>query len=939
MYGELGEDNLFGGEGDDILIGDVGYALRRYSNVTPISMTRGSSDNQTVWHKDIVLEEHGNITMTTRISQKVNVSSQGLNAEAIAAASLLFVATAYDIQGKKANSSTEWPTDLFTYHLEKAFDDYLSGGAGNDILIGQRGNDKLSTGKFGSTHMGKQRICSILDIMANHMFECVPPGPGSDIAIGDAGRNLINPTMDMPRIFQVYRSFESPPGSGYAPDSTPFGYLFTSDFDLSPNPHQLTDSSGLSLIDELITRDDVSKSNVVRNLLGISSIKTDKSYCLQPMFRVIPGFVSETHMLHGNDAIESGQGDDIIIGDDIRGYSAIDLTQLSEVQNSRQTLDNLVVDLSVRLSTLGYDTEFYANYTDQSVKAIENELNVGCDSINTTEDSNAFIAGDTLTIVGRTFLGTAFDEPSTQIPQVLERIRDVQQTLFDLHYALYEVHLDLLRRTLDDLPTDYKVSQTPLHKLNLADDIITSKGSDIIIGDSGTLYYQIDTATPAGFEFDDLSNSETGNLKSVLSNIMNQRQDELVAHVEGDLAPSTTLTNSEKSSLAFADVPYYMSVGNDFVDLFGTNALAVGDYAAFGVVYCDEQINTVTPLRKYADSVKILRKNTSVQSSSPSLSSLLGSGDLFFHARYGSTVVKEVEPQLHGDKFIGRSSEQVILGDLLTAAMVGFGNTDGPDSTTSYVYDKTINFYDTFLNAEYAQFFDPDHITVPPGGGTPIWSGQVSQDVVNGTVAKSKPDALVEAQARRFFDTHAIAKQSISDLYVYSIPYEVETDVSRRNVCSRDQSGQPLFMKESSYIPSHTQSIYVPPNGGEVDDTKRSTVAKGQPNESPDLTSQSLSKAPTKSPDVGSTPVCSNDADIPCSVDADCSICLNGKNDGLQPCPNNGCKGGGSCDDTPTCLSRRRKRKLKTAISPPSPSSLRELRKGRSKHLRGLNEG
>ena len=42
--------------------------------------------------------------------------------------------------------------------------------------------------------MGKQRICSILDIMANHMFECVPPGPGSDIAIGDAGRNLINPT-------------------------------------------------------------------------------------------------------------------------------------------------------------------------------------------------------------------------------------------------------------------------------------------------------------------------------------------------------------------------------------------------------------------------------------------------------------------------------------------------------------------------------------------------------------------------------------------------------------------------------------------------------------------------------------------------------------------------------------------------------------------------
>ena len=28
-----------------------------------------------------------------------------------------------------------------------------------------------------------------------------------------------------------------------------------------------------------------------------------------------------------------------------------------------------------------------------------------------------------------------------------------------------------------------------------------------------------------------------------------------------------------------------------------------------------------------------------------------------------------------------------------------------------------VNFYDTFLNAQYAQLFDPDHITVPPGGG------------------------------------------------------------------------------------------------------------------------------------------------------------------------------------------------------------------------------
>ena len=89
LYGELGNDHLYGGDGDDILIGDMGYALRRYSeNNVPIYKTK--STGHYVWHKDIVLEEHGNITGITRISQKLDTSV--INAESIAAASLLFIA-------------------------------------------------------------------------------------------------------------------------------------------------------------------------------------------------------------------------------------------------------------------------------------------------------------------------------------------------------------------------------------------------------------------------------------------------------------------------------------------------------------------------------------------------------------------------------------------------------------------------------------------------------------------------------------------------------------------------------------------------------------------------------------------------------------------------------------------------------------------------------
>ena len=124
------------------MIGDIGYALRRYSeNNVPIY--KNNFKGHYVWHKDIVLEEHGNITSIARISTKINTSV--INAESIADASLLFVAAAYDNDGK-ANSMGVWPTDLFTYRLEEAFDDYLNGGNGNDVLIGQRGNDNITTG-------------------------------------------------------------------------------------------------------------------------------------------------------------------------------------------------------------------------------------------------------------------------------------------------------------------------------------------------------------------------------------------------------------------------------------------------------------------------------------------------------------------------------------------------------------------------------------------------------------------------------------------------------------------------------------------------------------------------------------------------------------------------------------------------------------------------
>lgn len=96
------------------------------------------NSNNSTWHKDIVLEELGNITKATRISQKVNTSI--MDAESIAEASLLFVANAYSSDGTRylvpneedSSIADEWVTDLFVFNLETPYDDYLHGEEGDD---------------------------------------------------------------------------------------------------------------------------------------------------------------------------------------------------------------------------------------------------------------------------------------------------------------------------------------------------------------------------------------------------------------------------------------------------------------------------------------------------------------------------------------------------------------------------------------------------------------------------------------------------------------------------------------------------------------------------------------------------------------------------------------------------------------------------------------
>lgn len=111
---------LLGGPGQDGLIGEIGYFVRRLdTDGCPVLLNAGdgavgantrrlSSSARGSWQKDIVLEELGWVTKTQRISQ--NAANGIIDAAGFSTSSIVFVAPAYNENGKYTESRISCPT-------------------------------------------------------------------------------------------------------------------------------------------------------------------------------------------------------------------------------------------------------------------------------------------------------------------------------------------------------------------------------------------------------------------------------------------------------------------------------------------------------------------------------------------------------------------------------------------------------------------------------------------------------------------------------------------------------------------------------------------------------------------------------------------------------------------------------------------------------------
>jgi len=327
---------------------------------------------------------------------------------------------------------------------------------------------------------------------------------------------------------------------------------------------------------------------------------------------------------------------------------------------------------------------------------------------------------------------------------------------------------------------------------------------------------------------------------------MDQRQHELDLHIENDLDPSEPIANQELSGLPFDDVPFYISFGNDIINMSTNENLVVGDFATVGISYSEDASSSskadLRSLAKYTESINILRVKPSVSAFLPRLATYKID---YFYERYGQEVRKEVESFYHGDTFNARSEKNLVFGDFLSAATYGFASGD-------VLIDVKMNFYGIYENAEWAQFFSADTINSLSQTEAPRWISQKVNDNVNGNVEKlqkARAYSLIEEGMAAFFGEHDIAKQLVDDLFRYTTTtYTVSDDVSLRHVCN---DAEPGF----SYVPSHTLSVYIVDVEPENIVQPRLVESGGgsDPNSSAPPTSGPASKQPTPGPTEPST--------------------------------------------------------------------------------------
>ncbi|MGH8689042.1 MAG: calcium-binding protein, partial [Burkholderiales bacterium] len=487
MYGGLGNDTMTGDAGDDVMLGGLGQIIRAYNpNGTALLNPDGS------WHKDVLLTDVAYIVGSI-VMEGPNVPCGDIaTVNALTNADVALLTGVYNADGSKQMLDRyDWNTEAILLDLVGDGNDNISGGDGNDALYGQRGNDTLSGGAG-------------TDFVAGGTGnDTIDGGDGNDTLVGDdAFIDTTNPAM--PNVTEgflvVHRGSSVEASLGIN-----LGTLGTTIVPMVPvEPGREVDAASFLLPDIFGTESAVGLDN---------TLHTNSGGRVVPYASVIMDYGNHLGLLHGNDTITGGAGDDTLVGDDMV-VLAPSVTMTAANAARAETITRGLLDVSDDFSDMVHRqfallgnnwSHYWYNYSDCDTLMIDNVYSIGNDNLDGGA-GNDVVIGDDSTMIAPTFvvpanLSEVFETYQQASDDAGDQIVDTVQDFVQLENGL--------RDSLVQVTSGHHTYTEVQHHVDLimmGDDTLSGgDGNDFIVGDAFQVRAPVVTITQPlpGCDWDD----------------------------------------------------------------------------------------------------------------------------------------------------------------------------------------------------------------------------------------------------------------------------------------------------------------------------------------------------------------------------------------------------------------------------------------------------
>ena len=457
LIGGLGDDQIWGGAGNDIMLGGIGQVTRTYNADGSLLRT------------DVLLLDEAYITGSIALDGSGVPCGDLATVNALLNADVALLTGAYNADGTKSfNSDHSWNESALLLNLVSDGNDVMYGGDGNDAMYGQSGNDILR-GETGNDF-----------VSGGTGNDTIDGGDGNDTLVGDdafidtTGSAIPNVTHG----FLVVHSANSAE-AGMGIDLGARGTVIVPMVPVAPGRE--VDAASF-VLPQIFGYDPAIPSD--------NSLHTAAGGRIVPYASVITDFGHHLGLLHGDDMITGGNGNDTLVGDDmvvIAPVVTFDTATMAKAEAITRSLLDISDDFSDMVhrqySLLGSDWSHCANI-DCNTVMIDNVYSIGEDVLDGGAGNDVLIGDDS------TMIAPSFNVPAnlaTKFEMFQDGIADAGDQMVDTVIDLVQLE-NGLRDTLIQVTSGKHVYTEVQHHVDLLmmgnDILYGGDGNDFIVGDS-----------------------------------------------------------------------------------------------------------------------------------------------------------------------------------------------------------------------------------------------------------------------------------------------------------------------------------------------------------------------------------------------------------------------------------------------------------------------